>query len=440
MSIKFADLFSGIGGFHAVGHSFGWQVVYACDIDQHSRQVYNHNWSFEPAIDITLDANDLEVKVPPHDVLFAGFPCQPFSKSGKQNGMEEARGTLFWNIAKTIEVRKPKIVLLENVPNLAGPRHRSDWNLIIKTLRELGYRVCSEPLIVSPHTIPKLQGGRPQTRKRIYLAATYVPEKYRSQFSLDASQIEMGNLNFESSEWNLLKDVNFESDKKVLKTQNLGLSKTEKLWLETWDHLIGQLAKHSKTYKLPGFPIWADVWTGLIKENSRDPKWKKDFIKKNKDFYTENKKIIDRWLRNNDNLRDFPASRRKLEWQAGEIRSLYKCLIQLRPSGIRVKRINYAPALVAINQTTIVGPLKRRMSVKEVAQLQGLPPWFEFPNQSISQSYKQLGNSISIGCAYQVLLALAKRDEKILEITSQKLLNTIRNSKKSPDSLLKKKP
>ena len=136
MPIRFVDLFAGIGGFHAVGHAFGWAPAYACDIDEHAREIYEQNWSFSPAMDITEDANDDIMRIPAHEVLFAGFPCQPFSKSGKQNGMDEARGTLFWNIAKTIEAHRPTIVLLENVPNLAGPRHKDDWKVIIKTLRD----------------------------------------------------------------------------------------------------------------------------------------------------------------------------------------------------------------------------------------------------------------------------------------------------------------
>ncbi len=440
MPIRFVDLFAGIGGFHAVGHAFGWSPAYACDIDQHAREVYEHNWSFSPATDITEDANDSIMRIPSHDVLFAGFPCQPFSKSGKQNGMDEARGTLFWNIAKTIEVHKPSVVLLENVPNLAGPRHKNDWKVILKTLRDLGYRVSSEPLIVSPHKIPKNFGGRPQTRKRIYIAATYVPKKMTKNFPLDADQVQMANFDWHPDNWDLLSDLKMEKVSDNEEYKKLKITSSEKIWLNAWDEFLRDILVARNNEKLPGFPLWADVWLGNIKITSTDPEWKVDFIKKNRKFYEEHRKVIDVWLKKHDYLTLFPSSRRKLEWQAGDVKSIFKCLIQLRPSGIRVKKINYAPALVAITQTTIVGPLRRRLSVREVAQLQGLPSWFSFRSQPVSKSYKQLGNGISIGCAFQVLKGLAERDAEVLKVLNPKLLKSIQTAGDSPDTHLKRKP
>jgi len=150
MSFRFADMFAGIGGFHAALGALGGECVYASEIDEDAARVYRHNWGLRPDGDITLAANDTTMRVPEHDVLVGGFPCQPFSKSGKQRGMDEARGTLFWNIAKIIEVRRPAMVLLENVRNLAGPRHTHEWDVIIQTLRSFGYRVSSVPFVVSP--------------------------------------------------------------------------------------------------------------------------------------------------------------------------------------------------------------------------------------------------------------------------------------------------
>ena len=88
--------------------------------------------------------------------------------------MDEARGTLFWNIARILEERTPAVVLLENVRNIAGPRHTHEWDVIIQTLREIGYRVSSTPSVFSPHFLPPSLGGTPQVRDRVFILGTYV--------------------------------------------------------------------------------------------------------------------------------------------------------------------------------------------------------------------------------------------------------------------------
>lgn len=441
MDIKFADLFSGIGGFHAIGSVFGWSGAYACDIDSKARNIYDLNWQMQPSEDITKDASKTVMRVPKHEVLFAGFPCQPFSKSGKQNGMDEARGTLFWNIAKIIKVKKPKLVILENVANLAGPRHKHEWKVIIRTLRELNYRVSDEPLIISPHNILPQYGGRPQTRPRIYIAATYVPKKLQKKYTLFADNLNLESVVVKnnSTSWNLLSDLKMDSKLTNKQEEMLKLNKQEEYWLKVWENLLNRFPKVKNESRLPGFPIWADVWLGNIKIKRTDPVWKKDFINKNLEFYIKNKKVIDSWLKEYSKLDDIPASRRKFEWQAGDTSSVYDCLIQLRPSGIRVKRANYVPAAVAITQTTIVGKLHRKLSIREVARLQGLPDWFSFKNQSDSLTYKQLGNGISIGAGYQCIKALIERDKEILSITCKEIVKTVTSAPRNPDTKLRKK-
>src|SRR4051812_17567196 len=143
-SFAFIDLFAGVGGFHAALSALGGECVYAVEKDPEAAAIYERNWKMPALGDIVDDTED-KMRVPKHDVLAAGFPCQPFSKSGFQRGMDEARGTLFWNIAKIIDARKPAIVLLENVRNIAGPRHEHEWDVIIRTLRQLGYCVSDEP-------------------------------------------------------------------------------------------------------------------------------------------------------------------------------------------------------------------------------------------------------------------------------------------------------
>src|SRR3954471_22769157 len=170
---KFVDLFAGVGGFHAALSAFGGECVYAVEKDPEAAAIYERNWKV-PAFGDIVDDTEGRMRVPKHDVLAAGFPCQPFSKSGFQRGMDEARGTLFWNICEILRVRKPSVVLLENVRNIAGPRHRHEWDVIIRSLRELGYRVSYEPIVFSPHLLPPERGGRPQVRERVFIVGTYV--------------------------------------------------------------------------------------------------------------------------------------------------------------------------------------------------------------------------------------------------------------------------
>ena len=181
-AFKFVDLFAGIGGFHAALGALGGECVYAVEKDPAAAAVYERNWKVPALGDIVADTAD-QMLVPEHDVLAAGFPCQPFSKSGYQRGMDEARGTLFFNICQILEARRPTVVLLENVRNIAGPRHSHEWEVIIRSLRELGYRVSSKPIVFSPHLLPPERGGRPQVRERVFIMGTYV--------GTDASHIDV---------------------------------------------------------------------------------------------------------------------------------------------------------------------------------------------------------------------------------------------------------
>ena len=149
------SLFSGAGGTDIGLEYAGFKTVFSNDIEEDAVETYLHN---NPEARTHATCGDItKLKLPKIkddiDLLTAGFPCQPFSKSGKQMGMEETRGTLFWNIAKIIETHKPSIVLLENVRNITGPRHMHEWEVIIQTLRDLGYRVSEDPHVVSPHLI-----------------------------------------------------------------------------------------------------------------------------------------------------------------------------------------------------------------------------------------------------------------------------------------------
>ena len=439
MAFTFVDLFAGIGGFHGALSALGGECVFASEIDKDAARVYLRNWGIMPEGDITALANEHVMRVPKHDVLVGGFPCQPFSKSGKQLGMEETRGTLFWNIAQIIKVHKPKIVLLENVRNIAGPRHDHEWKVIINTLRELGYRISIEPFVVSPNEIHPLAGGKPQSRDRVFICATLMKRNMlKSSDDPGIPSLIPASSDWKISDWNLKKDLPLENlrSKKILK--EYGLSDQENLWLDAWDDFVIGFRENFPDEKIPGFPLWVDAWVESkdLEVDEKLPAWKINFLIKNSNFYMTHKKFIKSWLRKWEQLESFPPSRRKFEWQAQELKSISETIVHLRPSGIRCKPANYAPALVAITQTSILGKSRRKLTVKEAARLQGFPEWFDFLDQPKSQTYKQLGNAVNIGVVYNVIKAQVMRDLDVLESYGD-LAKSILSSPLSPNERLK---
>ena len=136
------------------------------------------------------------------------------------------------------------------------------------------------------------------------------------------------------------------------------------------------------------------------------PDWKIDFLKKNSAFYVDNRKAIDAWRVKYPELKNLNNSFRKLEWQAQDLNSIWDGVIQFRPSGVRVKKADYLPALVAMNQTSIIGSKKRTISVREAARLQAFPEDFTFGDQNPSKSFKQLGNAVAVGTVKHVISSI----------------------------------
>jgi DNA (cytosine-5)-methyltransferase 1 len=157
--LRFADMFCGIGGFHVAAAQLGMECVFACDIDTEARRSYRHNFGVEPAGDITEIKPDA---IPDHEVLMAGFPCQPFSIIGDMRGFEDVRGTLFFNLAETIEAKRPVAVLLENVRQLSSHNRGRTLARIIEVLEELGYRT-------SWRVLNALDFGLAQKRERTFI-------------------------------------------------------------------------------------------------------------------------------------------------------------------------------------------------------------------------------------------------------------------------------
>lgn len=424
---SYADLFAGVGGFAAVFRALHGDHAYAVEIDKAAAGIYSDNWGHDPLGDVTEDANDEIMAVPAHDIIAGGFPCQPFSKSGAQRGMDEVRGTLFWNIEKAIRAHKPTLVVLENVRNLAGPRHTHEWDVIIHHLRDAGYQVSNVPAVFSPHKIAPEFGGTPQVRERVFITATLVPEWLVGD--PDPIPVQLPKRVLMGREWDLFADLPIDSTTDVPGTQ---ISDDERAWIDHWESMVQVMrawrvaqakAPGESLRRLPGFPMWTDAWVPLRKRKALldgAPTWKADFLRKNFDLYDALEPLDPSWMRGwLRTVRKFPESRRKLEWQAQDAGNLWDCIISFRPSGLRAKRPTHLPALVAITQTPVLGPLRRKLSPREAARLQGLPDAYSFGDQRDALTYKQMGNGVNTGVIWNVLKAHVERDKELLLATER---------------------
>jgi DNA (cytosine-5)-methyltransferase 1 len=419
----FVDLFAGIGGFHHGLKNLQLECALAVEIDADCRRVYQASFPELPPDrllgdirSITLDPSGAErepdairSRIPEHDVLCAGFPCQPFSKSGAQLGAQDrTRGTLFYDIMAIVRACEPRFVMLENVRNLAGPRHRDTWTTIIEALREAGYAVSDEPLVFSPHLLRKSEGGAPQVRDRVFVLGHRVDGgtwEHRIAQRLAERRPSPG---WDPSRWRIADWLDPEAS--IADLHRYELRPAEQGWIAAWQAFCEEIPSNS----LPGFPIWADDFNVRPRIPGACADWKRDFLQKNSAFYQQHRHVIDAWRKHRwgplrQRLDEFPPSRRKFEWQARteqrgrEDRDLAGLVIHLRPSGIRVKPPTYLPALVAITQTSIVGSKVtggswRRITPREASKLQGIPPEvFEEAGVEDATAYRQLGNAVNAG-------------------------------------------
>jgi len=393
--------------------NFGKQKLFSQNIRLLTRSDVNDENS-------DLSSRKIRKLVPKHAVLCGGFPCQPFSKSGKQHGLsDKTRGTLFFDIMQIVRARRPKYLMLENVRNLAGPKHVSTLSRIISSIRSAGYTVLSQPIILSPHLLPprSMDGeGAPQVRERVFILAIRSKQKERKRHKVrlqgiydEVDAYRNHKTNWDPDKWSLDDVIKPDSDFEPDEIAKFKVSNEERKWLDAWDAFVKRIPADA----LPSFPIWVDVFVSKKPPMVGLPDWKVEFIKKNHKFYVENKKVIDDWIKEYGVL-SFPPSRRKFEWQARKChrmrkgRTIRDLVIQMRPSGIRVKPANYLPALVAITQTSIIGPSVAGHKVKdyrfitpqEAAILQGMPGDI-FTKAGLvvpdAIAYKQLGNAVNVG-------------------------------------------
>jgi DNA (cytosine-5)-methyltransferase 1 len=174
MKLKFIDLFAGVGGIR-LGMEKGakGECVFSSEWDKHCQATYEKNFGEKPAGDITQVKTE---QIPDHDILCGGFPCQAFSVAGKRAGFEDTRGTLFFEIARILKDKKPKAFLLENVKGLLNHDQGKTFEVILATLKELGYTVHYKVLDSMSY------GNIPQTRERIFLVGFRNDVKQKDKF------------------------------------------------------------------------------------------------------------------------------------------------------------------------------------------------------------------------------------------------------------------
>jgi DNA (cytosine-5)-methyltransferase 1 len=408
--MRFIDLFAGLGGFHLALGSLGHECVFASEINEDLRKLYKINHGIE----CTGDINSVEPRsIPEHDIICAGFPCQPFSKAGKQNGLEDPNNGNFFNrIIEIAELHKPEYIFLENVPNLKTHDQGNTWLYIHN---KLSVRYDVEAKVISPHKL-----GIPQHRARIYIVCRLKSKGGLKHFKFPEEKFE-GALS--------IKSIIEKKPKQYTKLKPASLQH-----LTVWQDFLNNLNPEN----VPRFPIWAMEFGATYpyetiapinysiselkkfkgkfgqkiigssmnqviqclpvyaqKNEGEFPKWKKKYIQANREFYLKNKKWLDKWIQK---IQTFENSHQKFEWNCGNKTQLKidDKIIQFRPSGIRVKMPNFSPALVLTSTQIPVFPwLGRYMTPREASSLQCMDQLKQLPDTT-AKSFRAFGNAVNV--------------------------------------------
>jgi len=417
--MKFVDLFSGLGGFHLALTDLGHTCVFACEIDPILRDTYKKNFNLYPAGNI----RSIKVKnIPKHDILCAGFPCQPFSKAGAQKGLKDKkRGDLFYYIMRIIRHHNPKFLILENVPNIRRHNEGKTWMMMEKRLKNEGYQIYCKDL--SPHDF-----GIPQVRLRTYMVASNQPmTNFRWPERRDKSNKTSIRKILEYRPKNAKKISKNVKDSLDAWQEFLDLvPKKMKIPLPLWSMEFGATYPYKKiapaALSLSKLKKYRGAFGRKIDGKTKKaallnlpsyaqrpgryfPDWKIKMIHKNRVFFQHNKKRLNRWALK---VANFFPSYQKLEWNCnGDPREIRSYIVQIRASGVRVKRLDTSPALVAMteSQVPIIPWENRYMTLRECKRLQSMGTLKYLPTNRV-QAYKALGNAVNVDVVKMVMKSL----------------------------------
>ena len=387
--LTFIDLFCGIGGFHQALKKLGAKCILACDIDKDCREVYLTNYGIKPVEDVKKIN---PTQLPDFDILTAGFPCQAFSNGGKKKCFEDSRGLLFDEIIRIAKEKKPKFMFLENVKHILKVSDGEVIDYIKGKIDAIGYNLTLFQL--SPHNY-----GIPQQRERVYFVCvlkTLQPPVNSNPTIILNPTIDPNTIDFNKFINNDNVPSKYYINSSILET------------LEAWDEIIKQMEVGEKL--TPTLMI-NDAFVDYSETQLNSfPAWKRDYIKKNRPLVQKYYTILDTWYTKHKELLKQREIFGKLEWQTGPVtknESIFNHFIQIRQSGIRVKKCKYFPTLVAISQIPIYGKEKRYITPRECARLQSFPEDFTLAIDD-KKSYKQLGNSVNVENVFNVVSSTLK--------------------------------
>ena len=430
MKLRFIDLFCGIGGirlgFEQAARDFNieTQCVFSSDIDKSARETYELNFGEIPFGDITKDP-----EIPDHDVLLAGFPCQPFSYAGSRRGFGDTRGTLFFEVEKIIKKQLPKLVLLENVRGLVTHDQGRTLSTIISRLESLGYGV-------EYRVLNSADFGVPQNRMRIYIAGVLGVQPTLSLEScgrfVDSNKAKNRRISLFEEPQSKVADV---LDDDVDPSFNCSDKFVESLQ-DIFENDLGQLAGYRMIDSRNGLSIHSwdiglkgkctvvekSLLNAIVVNRRRHvfgthQDGKALTLEQIATFFPDkNLNSTISSLLKKGYLRD---DGKKYNLTAGNMSfEVYKFL---DPESVSVTVVTSDAHKLGVFHNGVV----RRLTPREVSRLQGFPEsWVLHPN--LSASYRQLGNSVTVPVVRAVLTNLLSNNEQIF---SQSKKKTIRRSK-----------